>query len=169
MGELAASATPDEELTSIGLGSCVGVAVLDRMNAVAALAHVMLPSAGPNPSGPPGKYADRAVPALIDAAERLGARRRQLEAVLVGGAQMFDVSVGSGLDIGPRNATAVRAALAAERIPVRAEALGGRRGRTMRVHVGELAVTVKEAGGRERALWRARPLAHTSGAEVRQR
>lgn len=166
MGELACSASPEDELMSIGLGSCIGVAVVDRARGVAALAHVMLPDAAADPDAPAGKYADRAVPALVREAEALGARRVRLEAVLVGGAQMFDVGVGSALDIGARNATAVRAALAQARIPVRAEEVGGRRGRTMRLHVGPMTVTVKEAGGREVELWSGSPSTRRSPAEV---
>jgi chemotaxis protein CheD len=157
MGELAASSTPEDELLTIGLGSCIGVALLDRARAVAALAHVMLPEAATVSEAPAGKFADLAIPALIEASEQLGARRVRLEAVLVGGAQMFEVGLGSALDIGARNAVAVEAALAKARIPVRAAETGGRRGRTMRVHVGAMSVTVKEAGGTEVELWSGSP------------
>lgn len=166
MGELAVSATPGDELMSIGLGSCIGVAVVDRAKGVAALAHVMLPDATADREAPDGKYADRAIPALVEAAEELGARRVRLEAVLVGGAQMFDVGVGSALDIGARNTVAVHAALERARIPVRAEQVGGRRGRTMRVHVGPMNVTVKEAGGTEMELWSGSLTARRGAPEV---
>lgn len=169
MGELAVSATPGEELTSIGLGSCIGVAVVDRAKSVAALAHVMLPDASHDAQAAAGKYADSAIPALVAAAEELGARRVRLEAVLVGGAQMFEVAVGSTLDIGARNAAAVHVALQSARIPVRAEEVGGRRGRTMRVHVGPMSVTVKEAGGREVELWSGSASARPIAAEVTTR
>lgn len=153
MGELAVSAKPGDELVTIGLGSCIGVAVVDRARSVAGMAHVMLPEAGADVDGPPGKYADRAVPALVAATEQLGARRMRLEAVIVGGAQMFSPAIGSGLDVGARNAAAVRAALARARIPLRAEQIGGAKGRTMRVYVAPARVTVKEAGGVEAPLW----------------
>jgi chemotaxis protein CheD len=157
MGELTVSSTPEDELLTIGLGSCIGVAVVDRARNVAGMAHVMLPDAAAIPDAPAGKFADLAIPALIAESERLGARRVRLEAVLVGGAQMFDVGVGSALDIGARNAAAVHAALAQARIPVRAAETGGRRGRTMRLRVGAMSVTVKEAGGREVELWSGSP------------
>lgn len=153
MGELAVSAEPGDELVTIGLGSCIGVAVLDRARAVAAMAHVMLPDASAEREAPAGKYADRAIPALVAAAEELGARRVRLEAVIVGGAQMFSAAVGSALDVGSRNEAAVKAALAQARIPLRAQQTGGGRGRTMRVHVAPALVTVKEAGGIEQELW----------------
>jgi len=156
MGELAASAALEEELVSIGLGSCVGVAVLDRESGVAGLAHVMLPEANAAYSAP-AKFADRAIPALIASVERLGAQRGRLVAVLVGGAQMFGKggADGSALDLGARNEAAVRAALALEEVPVEAAATGGGRGRTMRVRPVHLLVAVKEAGGEEVELWSA--------------
>lgn len=156
MGELAVSATPQDELVSMGLGSCVGVALLDRARAIAGLAHVMLPTANAAYSAP-AKFADRAVPTLLASVERLGAQRDALVAVLAGGAQMFaGAKAGSpGLDLGARNEAAVRDALAEFGIPVRATATGGDRGRTVRVRVGEARVSVKEAGGVEVSLWHA--------------
>jgi len=154
MGELAVSAAPDDELVSMGLGSCVGVAVVDREQAVAGLAHVMLPVANAAYSAP-AKFADRAIPALLACVERLGARRERMVAVLAGGAQMFAGGGNglAGLDLGARNEAAVRAALDDAGVPVRAAATGGGRGRTVRVRVGEARVTVKEAGGVELPLW----------------
>jgi chemotaxis protein CheD len=165
MGELAVSASAEDELVSIGLGSCIGLTLIDRAKAVAGLAHVMLPESVAADDEAPGKYADRAVPALIAATEEVGARRVRLEAVIVGGAQMFKLGGASALDVGARNTAAVRAALDAARIPLRAEETGGGRGRTVRVHVGAARVTVKEAGGQEVALFGDTPAPHqTIGA-----
>ncbi len=152
MGELAASGAAGEELVSMGLGSCIGVALLDVERAIAGLAHVMLPSANAAYAAP-AKFADRAVPALVAQAERLGARRERLVAVLVGGAQMFGRSGIAGLDLGARNEDSVREALDHERIPVRAAATGGSRGRTVRVRAALPSVLVREAGGDEHELW----------------
>ena len=50
MGEAAASKAPGDVLACIGLGSCIGLALVDRAAGVAALAHVMLPeSSQPDP------------------------------------------------------------------------------------------------------------------------
>lgn len=154
MGELAVSAAPDDELVSMGLGSCVGIALVDCEHAVAGLAHVMLPVANAAYSAP-AKFADRAIPALLAGVERLGAARDCMVAVLAGGAQMFAGGSNglAGLDLGARNEAAVRAALDDAGVPVRAAATGGGRGRTVRVRVGEARVTVKEAGGVELPLW----------------
>src|SRR5215216_2104102 len=118
MGEYAFSASAGDVLVSLGLGSCIGLALLDRRASVAGLAHVVLPAAEGR-DGAPGKFADTAVPALLAAVVELGARPSRLGAVLVGGASMFSFG-GSGLDVGQRNDSAVREQLAGLRIPVAA-------------------------------------------------
>jgi chemotaxis protein CheD len=151
MGELAASADDGEVLVSLGLGSCIGLAVLDRRVGVAGLAHVVLPASDGHSSPNLMKFADHAVPELIERLVALGARRARLEAVLVGGASMFAVTT-SALEVGTRNETAVRDQLEARRVPVIASETGGARGRTIRVHVTNTRVTVREAGGTETDL-----------------
>jgi chemotaxis protein CheD len=151
MGELAASAVPGDVLVSLGLGSCIGVALVDRRLGVAGLAHVVLPSSGGHAAPGSYKFADRAVPELIERVVAAGGRRPMLDAVLVGGASMFTVS-SSTLEVGQRNEAAVRDQLAAVRIPVVAAETGGDRGRTIRVHVGSRKITVREAGGADRLL-----------------
>jgi chemotaxis protein CheD len=152
MGEASASNASGDVLACIGLGSCIGLTLVDRSKGVAALAHVMLPeSTQPDPPQP-HKFADLAVPALIDLALAHGASRTRLEACLVGGAAMFSFG-GSGQDIGQRNASAVTRLLEKERIPVRAAETGGSKGRTVKVHLGaEITITVREAGGSETQL-----------------
>ncbi len=153
MGELAVSRTPDAVLVSLGLGSCIGLALVG--SGVAGLAHVVLPESPPaGASGTPGKFGDTAVPALVAELAKAGAPLSGLRAVLVGGAQMF--AFGSSGDIGGRNEAATRAALAEAGIPVVAACTSGITGRTVRVHVGSGRVVVKEAGYREVELFSGR-------------
>jgi len=144
MGEYAFSASAGDVLVSLGLGSCIGLALLDRRASVAGLAHVVLPAAEGR-DGAPGKFADTAVPALLAAVVELGARQTRLNAVLVGGASMFSFG-GSGLDVGQRNDAAVREELGRLRIPIIAAETGGSKGRTVRVDVETGIVTSKAAG-----------------------
>jgi len=150
MGEIAVSANPGDVLVSLGLGSCIGLALVDQRRGIAGLAHVMLPEAL-SAGGPAGKFADLAVPALVEQTIALGTSRPMLKAVLVGGAQMFSLGSSGALDIGVRNDAAVRAALAKERITVVAAETGGSKGRTIRVIPGG-PVLSKEAGGAEIVL-----------------
>jgi len=152
MGELAVSSVPGDALVSVGLGSCIGLALLDRRLGIAGLAHIVLPQSQAHMNENPNKFADLAVPQLLSELDALGARRIRLAAVVVGGASMFSVS-SSSLEVGPRNEAAVRELLAAQRIPIVAEATGGSRGRTMRVDVAGGGVTVREAGGKDTELF----------------
>ena len=56
MGELKVSRARDGELVAIGLGSCIGLAVVDRGGCAAGLAHIVLPDSqggkAPPPSSP---------------------------------------------------------------------------------------------------------------------
>jgi chemotaxis protein CheD len=151
MGELAVSSEPGHVLVSLGLGSCIGLALLDRRSRRAGLAHVVLPQSAGHRNENPMKFADRAVPELLQRVLGMGARRSSVEAVLVGGASMFATS-SSALEVGQRNEAAVLEQLEALRIPVVATATGGTRGRTIRVDVATSGVTVREAGGAETPL-----------------
>ena len=151
MGEYAVSRDAGVLLTALGLGSCIGLALVDRRTGVAGLAHVVLPTGTPAGDDPPVKYAPTAVPLLIREVVALGARRARLEAVLVG-ASMFATSPSAGMEIGQRNEAAVRDELDRSRIPVVASATGGKRGRTVRVYLDGCRITAKVAGGVEETL-----------------
>jgi len=146
MGEIAATQHAGDVLVGLGLGSCIGLVLVEDRGSVAAMAHVVLPESN-GKIGTAGKFADTAIPQLIHEITSIGANRSRLSAVLVGGAQMF--ATAGRLDIGNRNEQAVREALQAHGIPVRAAATGGGSGRTMRVYLESCSITCKEAGGEE--------------------
>lgn len=143
MGEMVVSSDPNEELVALGLGSCIGLAIVDRTAGVAGLAHIVLPESNDRVDQV-GKFADTAVPELIARMREAGAVERRFEAAVVGGARMFEMS--GGLDIGARNEAAVRAGLAKARITVKETRTGGSSGRTLKIVVGEMLVTVRVAG-----------------------
>jgi chemotaxis protein CheD len=149
MGEIEVSKRPGEELVARGLGSCIGLALIDGLSGVAGMAHIVLPESNGDVTEP-GKFADLAVPALIARMQNAGAVTRRLDAVLAGGARMFELGE---MDIGARNVAAVKSGLARAGLEVRAAETGGNRGRTLRLTVGEFAVTVKEAGGEPVTLY----------------
>lgn len=149
IGQIAASGESSIVITALGLGSCIGLVLADPRAGVAGMAHVMLPQSAPTSKGPPGKFADTAVPALLDDVLRLGADKARLVAKIAGGAQMFGAGSGGGnmFNIGERNAESVRTALEAVGIRLRAIETGGNCGRTMQVTVGTGTVTVRIVGG----------------------
>jgi chemotaxis protein CheD len=161
MGEMVVSNDPTEELVALGLGSCIGLAMVDRTAGAAGLAHIVLPESGERVDQV-GKFADTAVPELIAQMRELGAVQRRVEAAIAGGARMFEMS--GGLDIGSRNEAAVRAALAKARVTIKAAQTGGNTGRTVKISVGELLVTVRSAGQQPETLLDGRQLQSTAGA-----
>jgi chemotaxis protein CheD len=150
MGELATTADRGTVLVSIGLGSCIGLALVDAGAGVAGLAHIMLPGPGEAAGRPPATFADAGVAALVDRVIELGAQRARLTATIVGGAQMF--SHAGELQVGARNAEAVRAALGEARLTVVGAETGGSVGRTIRVYLDTARVTWRVAGGSETVL-----------------
>lgn len=153
MGEAQVSSTAGDSLACIGLGSCIGLALVDRRRGIAGLAHVMLPEATQPDPPLPHKYADLAVPSLVELMLATGARRTRLEAAVAGGAAMFKFGTGSGQEIGQRNLAAITRLVQGARIPIVAADTGGHIGRTLRVRVGtDISITVREAGGREQQL-----------------
>jgi chemotaxis protein CheD len=146
IADLNVADTPDV-LRTTGLGSCVGVVLYDPTCKVGGLAHVMLPESPPaKPSVNRGKYADTAVPYLVELMEKKGARKSRMWAKLAGGAQMFTFAGQSDLmRIGPRNVDAVKMALARMGIPVLAEDTGGNYGRTIEFFTADGILTVRTA------------------------
>jgi chemotaxis protein CheD len=163
MGEIEVSKRTGEELVARGLGSCIGLALIDRSSGVAGMAHVVLPESNGSEKEP-GKFADLAVPALVAQMQKAGAVTRRLEAVLAGGARMFELGE---MDIGARNAAAVKSGLTRAGLRIRAADTGGSRGRTMRLTVGDFEVTVKEAGGEPVTLYDGGPSARRAAQAVR--
>ena len=155
MGEIEVSKRTGEELVARGLGSCIGLAVIDRLSGVAGMAHIVLPESNGS-HDEAGKFADTAVSALIAQMQKAGAVTRRLDAVLAGGARMFELGE---MDIGARNADAVKAGLTRAGLKIRAAETGGNRGRTLRLTVGDFEVTVKEAGGKPVTLYDGGPRA----------
>lgn len=121
-------------LSALGLGSCVAIVLYDATTRAGGMAHVLLPSAPPKARDfhVPGRYAQSAVPALLDAVLALGASRAALTARIAGGASMFTNLMAPGLiHTGERNVLATREALHSRGIPVTGEWVGGDFGRTV--------------------------------------
>lgn len=131
-------------LVTVGLGSCVAIALYARAHNAGGLAHIMLPHAAlSQDTASPGKFASTAVPHMLAQLRALGATEG-FEARLVGGASMFAQLLPNGaVPLGTRNVAAARAACAAAGIPVIAEDTGGGHGRNVCFDVQAGAVTVR--------------------------
>ena len=137
-------------LITVGLGSCVAIALHDPQAHVGGLAHVLLPSTGMSQDrSNRAKFPSTAVPLLCDRMQALGARTGRIRAKIVGGASMFtSLLSATGLQIGERNVVATRAALEHAGIPIIAQEVGGDYGRSVYFQVddGRLVVKSLKAG-----------------------
>lgn len=154
-----AVAEGESTLVTSGLGSCVGIALVDADAGVAGLAHAMLPSVGDREPAatdggenrPVGKYVDTAVPGLLDEMADRGAVASRVEARLAGGSAMFDFS-SSDSGVGERNVAAAEAALDDRDIPVVATDVGGDYGRSLTLDATTGALSVRRAHGDDRTI-----------------
>ena len=120
-GQLYASAKA-EHVTTI-LGSCVSVCLFDPEERLGGMNHFLLPKGHP----PSPRFAEHAVPLLIEKLMGLGARRSQLRAKVFGGACVLHAFQASSL--GADNVEAARERLAAEDIRIVGQDVGGGLGR----------------------------------------
>lgn len=135
-------------IMTIGLGSCIGIALYDKTVKVAGLAHIMLPDSTQFKSNTnPMKFADSAIPILIEKMEKQGCSKKNIVAKIAGGASMFNFSDKSIIsDIGKRNSEAVKKVLRDESIRIVGEEIGGNKGRTMILKANDGSVTLKVVG-----------------------
>ena len=132
MADLNVCVSPDR-ITTLGLGSCVGIALRDPVSKIGGLAHIMLPDSTTirNNSNIP-KFADTGIEELVKQVTRRGANRSRLVAKIAGGAQMFGFNSNSEMvRVGERNVQATKKKLAELRIPILAEDTGKNFGRTV--------------------------------------
>ena len=125
----------DDELVTVGLGSCVAILLHDPERGIGGLAHVLLPSrALTRHADRPAKFPHAAVPALLEQMTSLGASQRRIVARLAGGASMFaNLAAPGTIQMGERNLVAARQVLSEHHIPLVGEAVGGDFGRTVRM------------------------------------
>ncbi len=131
ISDLKVCKSPDV-LVTYALGSCVGICMVDELTGVGGLSHIMLPDSTQSLSGKelPMRFADTAIPMLIDQLVLHGANRSRLRAKIAGGAVMF-AAANDRFNIGERNIAAVTEALKKANIPIISKDVGLDYGRTV--------------------------------------
>ncbi|MCR5216834.1 MAG: chemotaxis protein CheD [Lachnospiraceae bacterium] len=132
MADLKICKAPDS-LTTLGLGSCVGVALYDSSTKVCGLVHVMLPySTQIRNNSNIAKFADTGIVECLRLMVAAGANRNRITAKIAGGATMFTLSSNNDtMRVGERNAAACKEVLKKENIRLLAEDTGLNYGRTV--------------------------------------
>lgn len=135
-------------ITTLGLGSCVGVALFDKSTGIAGLVHVMLPdSTKVRQNQNKAKFADTGIELLVEQMQKEGAKRAMLTAKIAGGAQMFAFSSNNDmLRVGERNVEAVKKKLQELGIRILAEDTGENFGRTVEFYPATGDFVIKSVG-----------------------
>ncbi len=137
-----------QNLTTIGLGSCVGVVLYDSKSRIGGMAHIMLPSSlDVKNNSNKAKFADTAIVELLNIMMEAGAVKNNIVAKLAGGSQMF--SFPNSIDIvkiGQRNVAAAKHIIKTLSIEIVAEDTGGNYGRTIELYTQTGILIVKTVG-----------------------
>lgn len=147
MADLNLCKSPDM-ITTLGLGSCIGIALYDPVTKIGGLAHIMLPdSTQMRNNSNTAKFADTGIEELVKKMVAAGASKTRLVAKIAGGAKMFEVSGLSEIgNVGERNAQASRAKLKQMGIPLKAEDTGLNYGRTVELYTETGEFRIKSVG-----------------------
>ena len=147
MADLKTGKNPDI-LTTLGLGSCIGIALWDPVTKIGGLAHVMLPdSTKIRNNSNIAKFADTGIAELVRQMEAMGVPRKRLVAKIAGGARMFEVSGSTSVgNIGEKNAIASKQKLQELGIPILAEDTGLNYGRTVELNCANGDYVIKAVG-----------------------
>lgn len=137
----------EASLITYSLGSCIGVAIYDPVVKVGGLLHFMLPDSNLDKAKAeknPYMFADTGIPALFKSSYRLGAEKKRMRVVVVGGAQVLDQK--GFFNIGKRNHMAVRKIFWKNKVMVDYEDVGGSVNRTIRIDIRNGDIWVKVSG-----------------------
>ena len=132
MADLNVCKAPDV-ITTLGLGSCIGLVFYDPVSKVGGMVHYMLPdSTKVRNNSNIAKFADTGIDELLRRLIAAGANKGRLIAKIAGGARMFEVSGLSEVgNIGAKNAEASKKKLKELGIRIVAEDTGLNYGRTV--------------------------------------
>lgn len=154
MADLKICKAPDK-LTTIGLGSCIGIAIYDPSTKISGLAHIMLPDSTQIKNNTViAKFADTGIQKLYDDMLAAGANKARLVAKIAGGAKMFEMSksTSGSINIGERNAEASRAKLKELGVKLIAEDTGLNYGRTVILDSENGDYLIKAVGKDEKVI-----------------
>lgn len=145
----------EHNLAASGIGSCLVITFYDPKHKIGALAHTMLYArrlssevrsskderrkTNPDES-PDTKYADIAIDEMLKGMQALGAKRENIGAKLIGGANMFSAFES---DFIKENITRAKEKIKKAGIAIVGECVGGSQGRSVEFYIATGIVTVK--------------------------
>jgi len=152
VGDCQVSKNPDDCLVTYALGSCIAIVIYDPITHVGGMLHYLLPDStidAQKAIRAPYTYADTGIPKLFHAAYGLGAEKRRLNVVAVGGAHVLTSEF---FQIGRRNHLAMKTIMLRAGVLVHHEEVGGDQPRTIRMELATGRIFMKLAGAAEQQI-----------------
>ena len=143
----------DAVIIAYSLGSCIGISIFDPVARVGGILHFMLPDSNLDRAKAqknPYMFADTGIPALFKAAYQLGAKKKRIKVVVVGGAQTLDQK--GFFNIGKRNAIAVKRIFWRNSVMIDYENIGGNVNRTIKLAIKTGQNWLKVSGQGEKKI-----------------
>lgn len=147
MADLKVGRAPDV-LTTLGLGSCIGLTLYDPVTKIGGLVHYMLPDSTKLKNNTNiAKFGDTGIRELYRQVLAQGANPRRLVSKIAGGASMFEMSGLSSVgNVGERNAEEAKLMLKELKVPLIAEDTGLNYGRTVELNCETGEYVIKAIG-----------------------
>jgi chemotaxis protein CheD len=139
---------PPQKISTLGLGSCLGVVLYDKTTQICGMAHVMLPDSKKiSQNNNRLKFVDTCLADMYHELMRKQVNPKNLVAKIAGGAKMFSYrSSNDFLNIGEQNVAAAHELLKKWSIPILSEDVGDSYGRTIVFDPGNGQLLVKSVG-----------------------
>lgn len=139
---------PPQVISTLGLGSCLGVVLYDEKTKLCGLAHVMLPDSSRMVRTPNRmKFVDTCLQDMYDELLWLDVNPGRLVAKIAGGAKMFSYKTDNDmLNIGEQNVRAVKEKLEQWKIMIIAEDTGLDYSRTIKFDPKTGMLTIRAVG-----------------------
>ncbi len=147
VADMFVSDDPEDLLITHALGSCIGIAIFDKVARVGGILHYMLPLSKADPQkaqSNPFMFGDTGIPALFQKAYSFGATKDNIRVVMAGGAEIL--SLGDSFDIGNRNILIARKLFWKNQILISAEQVGGGISRTLSLDMASGQIWLTSSG-----------------------
>ena len=153
MADLNIAKSPDS-LTTLGLGSCIGLTLYDPVAKIGGLVHYMLPdSTKLKNNSNIAKFGDTGIRELFKKMIEKGASPTRMVAKIAGGAKMFEVSGLSSVgNVGERNAEEAKIILKELKVRLVAEDTGLNYGRTVVLNCENGEYLIKSVGKPQKVI-----------------
>lgn len=147
IAQMMISDNPEDVLVAANLGSCLGIAVYDRVNKWGGILHCLLPLSKSDPDKAaknPCMYVDTGFSQLMEILLRRGTQKKDLLIVVVGGANINDEN--NVFEIGKKNLTVLKKLLWKNNLLLHAENCGESHSRTLALHIDTGKTYLKALG-----------------------